>query len=358
MVARRTFLKQAGALACSLPAIIVPGFLQNKKLGVALLGLGYYSRDLLAPALQVTEHCELRGIITGTPSKIPVWQEKYGIRDRNVYNYENMSDLAGNDEIDVVYVVTPPALHAKYAMIAADAGKHVWCEKPMEKTVEKCQQIIDTCKKNKVSLSIGYRMQHEPNTRKIIEWAGNKPYGDITGLRALAGYREGRTNHWKQGLELGGGALYDMGVYCINGARYSTGMEPIAVSARYDNERTDIYKSADETTIFTLEFPGGIRAECTTSFARSLNDLHIDTKNGWYELSPFQSYSGIRGKTSDGKALNASIPNQQARQMDDDALAIMNNTEVLVPGIEGLRDIHVVENTHISAKNNGKRILL
>ena len=94
----------------------------NKKLGVALVGLGYYSRDLFAPALQLTDHCYLAGIVTGSPEKIPTWQKKYAIPDGNVYNYENMHTIANNDEIDVVYIVLPTALHAKFATIAANAG--------------------------------------------------------------------------------------------------------------------------------------------------------------------------------------------------------------------------------------------
>jgi glucose-fructose oxidoreductase len=94
---------------------------------------------------------------------------------------------------------------------------------------------------------------------------------------------------------------------------------------------------------FQLEFPGGIKATGETSFGKNMNNLEVTCDKGWYKLAPFQAYSGINGETSDGKKLNLTIPNQQARQMDDDALAIKNNTDVLVPGEEGLKDIRVVE---------------
>src|SRR5690606_25358676 len=105
------------------PAILLPK--KKDKLGVALVGLGGYSRNQLAPGLLQTEHCELRGIVTGTPSKIPTWQEQYGIPDANIYNYETMHEIANNDDIDVIYVVVPTGLHAKYGIIGAEAGKHV-----------------------------------------------------------------------------------------------------------------------------------------------------------------------------------------------------------------------------------------
>ena len=149
---RRTFLKNTG-LALAATTMPLPHFAfaePQKKLGVALLGLGGYATNNLAPALMQTKHIELRGIVTGSPEKIPVWQEKYGIKDQNVYSYETLPEIADNDEIDVVYIVTPTFLHKKYAVIAANAGKHVFCEKPMAMTVIECQEIIDACEKNKV----------------------------------------------------------------------------------------------------------------------------------------------------------------------------------------------------------------
>ena len=105
---------------------------------------------------------------------------------------------------------------------------------------------------------------------------------------------------------------------------------------------------------FTLEFPGGTVAECETSFGKNMNSLQVTCDKGWYNLEPFSAYSGQNGKTSDGIVLNAVIPNQQARQMDDDALAIINDKPVLVPGEEGWKDIRVVEAIYKSVKEKGR----
>ena len=157
-ITRRHFLQIAGSglLAAHSPFLLAQP--AKKKLGVALLGLGNYSTNLLAPALQHTEHCELRGIITGSEEKIPKWQRKYGIKDANVYTYGSMAEIANNDDIDVIYVVTPTGTHKDFAVQAANTGKHVWCEKPMAMDSDECQAIIDACNRNNVTLSIGYRM--------------------------------------------------------------------------------------------------------------------------------------------------------------------------------------------------------
>ena len=166
---RRTFAK---ALAIGSSSLFLSPFLacanknyKKEKLGVALVGLGYYSTDLLAPALQQTKNCYLAGIVTGTPSKAETWKKKYNLPDKNIYNYQNFNQLANNDDIDVVYIVLPPSMHKEYVIKAANAGKHVWCEKPMAITEQECQDMIDACNKNKKSLAIGYRLQHEPNTQ-------------------------------------------------------------------------------------------------------------------------------------------------------------------------------------------------
>jgi glucose-fructose oxidoreductase len=134
-------------------------------------------------------------------------------------------------------------------------------------------------------------------------------------------------------------------------------MEPVSVIAHASTTRPEIYKEVEETMEFELEFPGGATAKCETSFGRSMNDLQVNFQKGGYKMSPFQAYSGINGETTDGIRLDEKIPHQQAKQMDDDALAIINKTKPIVPGEEGLKDIRIVEAIYKSVKS-GKQISL
>lgn len=360
---RRRFLKQAGSAVAVASTAGIPSVLlssREEKIGVALCGLGNYSRTQLAPGLQKTEQCELRGIITGSPEKIPVWQDRYGIPDANVYSYETLPDIANNDAIDVVYIVTPPGVHARDAVKAARAGKHVWCEKPMAMDVEECQAVIDAADANGVQLTIGYRLQHEPNNRTIMRYADEGTYGAVRSVNTGAGYNGSHPDpdDWRRDAELGGGALYDMGVYPINAARYATGMEPVAVKGRMWSEREEMYSEVPEFAEFTLRFPDGVRAKGETSFGKSTNYLDVECTDGWYRLRPFQSYSGVQGRTSDGTELPPHPRDQQARQMDNDAKAIMDNTSPIVPGEEGLADIRIVNTIMESDRNDGAWIQL
>jgi glucose-fructose oxidoreductase len=332
----------------------------QKRLGVALVGLGYYSTDLLAPALQMTKHCHLAGIVTGTPAKAERWKKQYNIPDRNIYNYGSFDQIANNDAIDVVYVVLPPSMHMEYAVKAARAGKHVWCEKPMAVSVKECQAMIDACRDNKRSLAIGYRLQHEPHTQEYTRIVRQGLLGKVRSLTCEAGYRENRTDHWKQKREMGGGVLGDMGVYAIQGARLGTQMEPLAVNAAsISTVRPSIYKDGlDEIVEAELEFPGGVLAKIKTSFADNINSLDITCEKGPIRLSPYQSYGGLQGSSPMGEIhYSYKVPWQQAKQMDDDALAILEGRPMLVPGEEGLRDIRIKEAIYQAAREKRRVVL-
>lgn len=361
-ISRRTFVQMLGYGFASSSLTTISPFsfaASSKKIGVALVGLGHYSQDLLAPALRVTRHCELRGVVTGSPEKIPVWQQRYGIQDKNIYSYENMHEIANNPDIDVIYVVVPTALHLKYCEIAANAGKHVWCEKPMAMTVKQCQRIIDVCQKNKVQLTVGYRMQHEPSSQKMMQQIRQQPFGGFKHIVAQAGYGGNgmAADNWRMKKAMGGGAMYDMGVYPLNGSRFFTAMEPTAITARHEKSHPDIFKEVDETTYYTLEFKDGLKAECATSVVKSFNQFRLDCQQGWYHMQPMSEYSGVQGSASDGTRFPEFKGIQQARQMDNDALAILGQKPILVPGEEGMRDIYVVEAAFKSAAT-GKRIAL
>ncbi len=328
----------------------------KETMGIALVGLGYYSTQILAPALQETKNVKLTGIVTGTPEKEKIWQDKYGIKPENTYNYENFEEIANNDEIDIIYVVLPNSMHHEYTIRAAKAGKHVICEKPMALNAKECKEMIAACNENNVRLSIGYRMQFEPTTQEIMRIGQEKVYGDVRFICAGAGYTESREGHWKTQKHMGGGAMMDMGVYSLQAARYTTGQEPLSVTAQTFTRRPEIFKDVDETTTFQLEFPGGTVANLHTSFSNSMNYLETSCANGWFRLRPFSAYRGIKGETKDGP-LDYPVINQQATQMDEQAESIMNNKPMRVPGEEGLKDMRVVEAIYQSIAS-GEKVML
>ncbi len=328
--------------------------MKDGKLGIALVGLGKYSEGQLAPALQETKRCYLSGIVTGTPDKAEKWKKKYDIPDKNVYNYQTFDSIKDNPDIDIIYVVLPNAMHAEYVVRAAAAGKHIICEKPMAVTVEDCDRMINACKEAGKMLSIGYRLHFELYNLEMMRIGKEQPLGRIKIMKAENGMKDAKG--WRLDKPLsGGGPLMDLGIYCVQGCRYTTGQEPIAVKAQ-EGPKTDPekFKTVEESLSWQMEFPGGVTAECKTSYSEEMNLLRAECENGWAELSPSYEYSGIKGKTSNGK-MDFPEVNQQARQMDDFAMAIKNNRPTPVPGEMGRQDVKILQAIY-KAMETGERV--
>ena len=348
---RRDFLKTAslglGAAALATPTLspLAPTHAQarGRTLGVALVGLGNYATNQLAPALQHTRQCRLAGIVTGTPAKADTWSEKYSIPRTHIYNYETFDRIADNDDIDIVYVVLPNAMHAEYTIRAAQAGKHVISEKPMGISVSECEAMIAACNAAGVKLSIGYRLHFEPHNREAMRLGQDQVFGAVKVIESSFGFRIGNPNQWRLDKELsGGGALMDVGIYAIQAARYVTGEEPVAVTAQAFTTDPVMFKEVHETIFWQLEFPGGAISNSTTSYGSYVERLYASCERGWFELGPAYSYSGIQGRTSQGPMDFPQVV-QQAGQMDDFADCILNNRRSEVSGEEGLRDMKIIE---------------
>ena len=328
----------------------------EKKLGIALVGLGSYSTYQLGPALQQTQHCYLAGIVTGTPAKERLWAEKYNIPAKNIYNYNNFDEIVHNKNIDIVYIVLPVSMHKEFTIRAARAGKHVICEKPMALNVKDCDEMIAACKKARRMLSVGYRLHFEPFNREMMRLGQQKVYGDIQQVECGNGFRwADDADAWRlQKSMAGGGALMDMGIYAIQGARYIIGKEPLYVTTTEEKTRPDIFNEVDETVHFSLEFPGGAIANGVTSYNKNANYLKAKAESGWFELSEAYRYGGMVGSTSQGPMTFDPNMNQQALQMDDFAQSILGNKPVTVPGEMGRQDLKIIEAIYRSIES-GKR---
>ena len=308
---RREFLKTTTVAAAAVPfagILTAPAFAAepDKKLGVALVGLGSLSTHQIAPALQHTKYCRLAGIVTGTPAKADKWKAQYNIPDRNIYNYDTMAKMADNPEIDIVYVVTPNALHAEHTLKAANAGKHVLCEKPMEVSVEKCQQMIDACKKAGRQLAIGYRCRFEPHNLECIRLAREKIFGELRIIDACFDvHLDQPPEAWRFHRALaGGGCLMDVGIYALQATRYLTGEEPVLVSAIETRTDPVKFKEVEESIVWQAKFPGGVVAYCSTSYNSGLFGRYAaKADRGWFGLDPAFLYAGNRGLRSDGKEI-------------------------------------------------------
>ena len=360
---RRPFIKRifqisGGAyIGAGLPLIYGYAPLEkDKKLGIALVGLGNYSTGQLGPALLETKHCYLAGIVTGTKAKETIWTKKYNIPEKNVYNYSNFDTIADNKDIDIVYVVLPNSMHAEYTIRAANAGKHVICEKPMATSVEDCKKMIAACADSGKKLSIGYRLHFDPFNDHMMQLGQNKVYGKMDMESGFA-FNLSDPNRWRINKSMaGGGPLMDLGVYCIQGCIYTFGELPTSVRAKNSTINLDFFSEVEGTIEWEMNFPSG-KARCITSYEDRYGYLKANTEKGELKLSPAFIYNGLKGFTPDGPMAFKPI-NQQSVQMDAFAINILKNTATLVPGEMGLRDNYIIEKIYESAAKGGVEVSL
>ncbi|MBX3256565.1 MAG: Gfo/Idh/MocA family oxidoreductase [Chitinophagaceae bacterium] len=367
MHTRRDFLQKLsigiGAAAftpfASGASLLYPSLQPGKKLKVALMGLGGYA-TIVAEAMKDCKMATLTGIITGTPSKIDTWKTRYGIPDKNVYNYQTVENIAKNPDIDLVYVTTPNSLHHRHVLQIAATGKHIICEKPLADTAQQAREMIAACKNAGVKFYVGYRLHFEPHTRELIRMREAGTFGAVKYVDNFMGFKIGDPAQWRLKKALaGGGAVMDVGVYSLNGARYATGEEPVWVTAQ--EIKTDPVKFADvdETVHFQLGFPSGATASCGCSYNFNYAErLFLSGEKGFAELKPAFGYGPIKGITHLGPMNMPSIKHQTA-QMDGIADCILNGApDPNVTGHEGLKDMIVIDAIYESIKKNGLKIHL
>lgn len=331
----------------------------DARVGYAIVGLGRIALEEMVPAIVQSKRSKVTALVSGHPEKAAAVAREYGIDPRNIYDYKTYDELRNNPAVQAVYIALPNSMHAEFTVRAAQAGKHVLCEKPMATSSRDCQRMIDACKAAGRKLMIGYRQQYEPSNREVIRRARAKDFGDLKLITADNGQNQGDPNQWRLKRALsGGGSLPDVGIYCLNAARYITGEEPVEVFARMGSTPGDPrFKEVEETMIFQLRFPGGVLASCTCGYGNHRFQRYaVAGSLGWAELSPAFGYRGLRLRTAhaEGKIERVTEeqlgqPNQFTTEIDHFSRCVAEDRTPHTPGEEGLADVRIIEQLYASA---------
>jgi len=257
IVNRRHFVLAAGgaiaATAVGSGALAQPA---GRKLGYAIVGLGGYGLGVIIPQFKNCQHSRLVALVSGDPVKAKRVAAEYGVPETGIYDYKNYDKIRDNPDIDIVYICLPVSMHAEYTIRAAQAGKHVLCEKPMAVSAAECEAMIAACRKAGRKLMIGYRCHFEENNLEAIRRARTGEIGKLRYFRSEHGFTQGSPNSWRLKKAMsGGGSLMDIGIYALQAARYMTGEEPVAVYAHETTDRKDPrFREVEDMIEFQLEF--------------------------------------------------------------------------------------------------------
>jgi predicted dehydrogenase len=288
--------------------------------------------------------------------------QQYGIKPGSCYSYQSYDQIRDNPEVEVIYIVLPNSMHHEFTVRGAKAGKHILCEKPMANSVKECEEMIAACKKAGKYLMVAYRIQYEPLNRQVQKAVRAKTYGPTKLIQMVNTQNQAHDQQWRHKKALaGGGALPDIGLYCLNTTRYLLGEEPIEVSAQlYSTPGDDRFKEVEENVTFTLRFASGVLAQCTTgygSFNSKAYTVHAET--GSIKMDPAFPYQGLHLEYThapNGKQVKEtpSNPNKDhfALEMDHFAECVRQNKPPYTPGEEGLQDQRIMEAIYQSACEN------
>ena len=329
----------------------------------ALVGLGWWTSDFALPAIEAGDYGEATVAVSGSAEKAAAFADEHGLAAG--VTYEEFHDGVAADEYDAVYVGTPNALHLEHVEAAADQGKHVLVEKPMEASVERAGAMVDACDDAGVELMVGYRMQCDHllrRTRELIEAGVVGEVNQVDG--ACAGpfvSRDGKQG-WRTDPDLaGGGALYDVGVYPLNTVRFLLGDDPTSLVATVERD-DDFLAGMDRHAAFQLSFPGGVTASCRTSYDAMFEGylavlgtegrLFVEGAYGAeYERTLRVERGGEEGETVEVTAHGDEV----VEEFDYFADAVLSGREVGPDGEHGLTDMRILEAIY-EADEAGRRV--
>jgi glucose-fructose oxidoreductase len=322
------------------------------------VGLGHIAQAAVLPAFaHARRNSRLAALVSDDRTKLRALSRKY--RTDATYSYEEYDECL--EHVDAVYIALPNSQHAEYTIRAANAGVHVLCEKPMAVTVDECQRMIDACRENGVKLMIAYRLHFEEINLKAVELVRRGRIGDPKFFNSSFAMRV-RPDDIRTKKDLGGGTLYDIGVYCINAARYLFRAEPTEVVAISVNSGASGLEEIDESTGALLRFKGERVAAFVTSFnAADVASYRIVGTRGQLRVDPAYEYAeGLAYElTVNGKTTRKRIGkrDQFAPELLYFSECIRNNREPEPSGDEGLQDVRIIQALYKSAET-GKAIAI
>lgn len=236
-------------------------------IGYAVVGLGWISQVAMLPAFaNARESSRLSALVSGGAAKRRTVARRYDLPDDATFDYDDYDACLDREDVDAVYIAVPNHLHREYAVRAAEKGVHVLCEKPMAPSADDCQAMIDAAHANGVRLMTAYRLHLEPAHTRAIELVRAGAIGDPRIFNGTFALQVDPGNPRVMAPERGGGPLFDVGIYCLNAARYLFGDEPLRARAVASSRDEPRFEASPETMTCVLEFPGDRQAAFTCSF--------------------------------------------------------------------------------------------
>ncbi len=324
------------------------------KIRYAVVGLGHIAQVAVLPAFAHAKgNSTLAAFVSGDPVKLKKLGQRYKVS--NLYSYEYYRDCLCSGEIDAVYIALPNDLHAEYAIQAAEAGIHVLSEKPLAVTAQNSAAMIKAAEKNGVKLMTAYRLHNEEANMRAVEIVRSGKIGEPRYFTSAFSFQLLDPDNIRLKKKRGGGTLYDIGVYCINAARYIFQADPVEAVAFTSRNGQARFKETEEMAGALLRFPEDRLATFVCSFgAGDAGEYTVVGTKGSLQVKPGYDYALGLGYTLtvNGKEHAKKFPkrDQFAAEIAYFSDCILKRREVEPSGVEGLADVRIVEALYESAR--------
>jgi predicted dehydrogenase len=326
----------------------------RRQVGYAVIGVGHIAQVAVLPAFRHAMNSKLVALVSSDAEKRRKLSRRYGC---DAYAMEDLDEVLDRPDVDAVYIAEPNDKHADFAVRCADEGVHVLCEKPLGISEEECRRMIDACDRSGVKLMTAYRLHFEPSNLRAIQLIEEGRIGEPRFFSSTFAYQV-KAGNIRTSAERGGGAIWDLGVYCINAARYLFHADPVEVFAqRVDRPGDPRFAEVHEGMSVLLKFPGDRAAQFVVSFGSfEQGQYRIVGTRGEIVLENAYEYVGPRVmqvKTGAGARTRKFRPGDQfGPELFAFSRAILRNLPVEPDGEEGLRDVRVIAAVLKSAREN------
>jgi predicted dehydrogenase len=324
----------------------------SSRIRIAVVGLGHFAQAAVLPAIEQLADVEATALVSGSRHKLEELGKRYGVRA--LYPYDRLDELLASGAVDAVYIAVPNDLHAELTVIAARHGKHVLCEKPMAPTEAECMQMIRACEQRRLKLMIGYRLHFECANLVAVELARGGEIGEPRMFSSVFSMQV-RGGNVRTQPRRGAGPLYDIGIYCLNAARYLFRTEPIEVIAMKLCGRDPRFAAVDEAFAVTLRFPQDRVAQFTCSFgAHDRAHYQVVGTEGFLTLDNAYEYAAEMTLHVEGKhgikTRTFTKRDQIAAEIEYFAKCIREDLDPEPSGWEGLADVRILQAIQTSAR--------
>ncbi|MFY9904689.1 MAG: Gfo/Idh/MocA family oxidoreductase [Terriglobales bacterium] len=329
----------------------------KNKVGFAVVGLGSIAQSSVLPAFENCRRAKLIALVGRDSTKTSQLAKKFSVCSK--YESDEYATCLKNPEVAAVYIATPQSEHAHLTIQAAEAGKHVLCEKPLAATVKQSSAMVEACRTNRVLLMTAYRKYYEPSTLFLKQLIQSGRLGRIDVIHTAFSelHTPGKSVAWLLDATMaGGGPLMDLGVYCVNTPRWLLEEDPIEVIAQSWVNDPARFTEIEEGISFQLRFRGGMIVLGSSTYGAAPSSfIFVQGTKGWASLSPafpFEEERQLEGKIGKRQiSRHFKIIDEFALEIDAFASAIQDGDTVKNDGVQGHRDMIIIDAIYRSARS-------